>query len=218
MDQMKPPVRRFAYQGQIGDRKRVGQQRRKVGIQRGSNLSQRRFVQFTTQCDVKAERIHHVWIAPFDQVGLVHGRQAIPPAFGQFNVRRWCPERIQITDTGSRQCIQRRGFTYGSHGQKPAQTGDLQPVENNRCLTCRKLGAGVLERPNRMSIPQAKRRFHRRMQPVFSRYFGNGGDIQPVNDRDAQPVARIPCPIPAKRSRISPTWSRRVAQNRLRIA
>lgn len=73
MDQVKPPIFRFAHQGKISDLEGLWQQRAQMGLQCFLGCPEGWFVQFSAQRDVELKRVQHVGIAPLDQIVVLFG-------------------------------------------------------------------------------------------------------------------------------------------------
>ena len=73
LDQVKKTVIVFAHKGQPVDHQRSRKVRHQIGFKQGLNLAKVVFWQFPGQCHVEPKLVHHVWIAPVAQIGLLLG-------------------------------------------------------------------------------------------------------------------------------------------------
>ncbi len=172
MDQMKLPVFVFADQGQVVHHQRRGQQRAKLRFKGGDHRGQLGFRQFPGQGDVKAEIIHHVWIAPLHKVGLLRLAQCGRASLSQFSLACRGTKPVKFADTAGGQCAERR-VLRGAQCQKPAQPCQGQPLQAHRGQT----GAQTLHRDFKIAqtraFSQPEWRFDRPVQPVFARRPGD---------------------------------------------
>ena len=157
------------------------QERQKVPFQRRLNGGQFRFWQFAAEGDVEAEILHHIGVAPADQVVLLRRSQPGSATLGEFSLARRGAKRVKIPHTGTRQSVESGLVTRDAQGQEAAQPGKMQALHRHRSLAGSECATGLFQVVQTSSRRKPHRRFNRSMQPVFARHSSDRRQIQTGN-------------------------------------
>ena len=164
--------------------------------ERGLNLFGLAARKATCECDVKAEFVHHVRIAPLRQKRLLPGAEPGFATAGKLGLGWRGAEGIETFDNRACQRGQWRLVPNDGQGKEASDAVQGQPVERRRRQTSRKMLHRGFKLLQGCSSGQPERRLDRAVKPVFTWRCGYLGDrtrqAQNLRVRDGRALFNVP--------------------------